>query len=76
MVTYEIAVQLEVWLGANANDPHGSSVPIPISHRLFAPATAGASVVPGAYLGVLYDPVDRRVVAQSLVTRDGAQLPL
>ena len=76
VVTYEIGVQLEVWLGPNANDPHGPTAPIPISHRLFAPATAGASAVPGAYLGVLYDPVDRRVVAQSLVTRDGAQFPL
>lgn len=73
-VSYEIAVQLEVWPGTNANDPHGSAVPV--SHPLVVLAPMGASVVPGAYLGVLYDPVDHRVVPQSLVTRDGAQLSI
>lgn len=76
LVKYEIAVQLEVWPGTNANDPHGPTVPAPVSHHLVAPASVSASVVPGAYLGVLHDPVERRVVVQSLVTRDGAQFPL
>jgi hypothetical protein len=73
---YEIEVQLEVWPGANANDSHGPTVPAPVSHHLVVPASVSASVVPCAYLGVLHDPVDRRVVVQSLVTRDGAQFPL
>ncbi|MCY0989988.1 hypothetical protein OV203_22810 [Nannocystis sp. ILAH1] len=76
LVNYEIAVQLEVWPGTNPNDPHGPTVPAPVSHHLVVPASVSASVVPGAYLGVLHDPVDRRVVVQSLVTRDGAQFPL
>jgi hypothetical protein len=36
----------------------------------------GASVAPGAWLGVLHDPVEQRVMPQCLATRDGARLPL
>lgn len=67
---YELVVQLAVWPRTSAD------APALVSHRFIAPATAGASVVPGAYLGVLHDPVDHRIVPQSLATRDGAQLPL
>ena len=73
LVSYEIAVKLEVWPTSGAPD---AVLPVPVSHRLTVPGTVGASVAPGAYLGVLHDPVDHRLVPQSLVTRDGAQLPL
>ncbi|WP_426756311.1 hypothetical protein [Myxococcus sp. Y35] len=53
---------------------HPSPRKVPL--RLKVPVAHGPHVVPGAYLGVLSDPEAAWVVPQSLLTLQGAQLPL
>ncbi|QDE94583.1 hypothetical protein BHS05_01085 [Myxococcus xanthus] len=66
---YLLDLHVTPWHPSN---PAPRQVPL----RLRVPVAHGPHVVPGAYLGVLSDPEAAWVVPQSLLTLQGAQLPL
>jgi hypothetical protein len=74
---YELELDLEVW-DPSARDSVHRSAPssTPVRTEASVPAALGPHVVPGAFFAVAFDPVERSALPFTLLTREGAQLPV
>jgi hypothetical protein len=72
---YVLEVELEVWLSSEATHRTAPTA-TPVATEATVPAAIAPQVVPGAFLAVLYDPLERTALPYTLVTREGAQLAI
>ena len=72
---YTVEVDLEIWEPAGATH---RTAPMSTSTKLETriPAALSAHVLPGAFFAVMFDPVERTAIPFTLLTRQGAQLPI
>jgi hypothetical protein len=72
---YTVEVDLEIWEPASATH---RTAPMSTSTKLETriPAALSAQVLPGAFFAVMFDPVERTAMPFTLLTREGAQLPI
>lgn len=71
---YVLDVELELWETGGGDTPHRSAkTSTPIRLEAKVPAALGPQALPGAFFAVMFDPVERKAIPFTLLTRDGAQ---